>query len=107
MFFSGGYVALPTAAFVAFFQLTFIEAVALTKVLNIFSSLVATLVFVQEGLVDWRLGLILSAASFAGALFGAILARRVSNLWLRRIFVAVVIVMALKTLLLDVHRANL
>ena len=39
MFFSGGYVALPTAAFIAFFQLTFIEAVALTKVLNIFSSL--------------------------------------------------------------------
>ena len=54
-FFSGGYVALLTAAFVAFFQLTFIEAVALTKVLNIFSSLVATLVFALKGLVDWRL----------------------------------------------------
>ena len=106
-FFSGGYVALLTAAFVAFFQLTFIEAVALTKVLNIFSSLVATLVFALKGLVDWRLGLILGGASFAGALVGAVLARRVSNLWLRRIFVAAVIVMAIKTLLLDVRWANL
>jgi uncharacterized membrane protein YfcA len=106
-FFSGGYVALLTAAFVAFFHFTFIEAVALTKVLNMFSSLVATLVFAREGLVDWRLGLILSVASFAGGLLGAVLAKRVSNLWLRRIFVVAVIVMALKTLLLDVPWANL
>jgi hypothetical protein len=40
---------LLTAAFVAFFHFTFIEAVALTKVLNMFSSLVATLVFAKEG----------------------------------------------------------
>jgi hypothetical protein len=80
------------------FHFTFIEAVALTKVLNMFSSLV----FAREGLVDWRLGLILSPASFAGGLLGAVLAKRVSDLWLRRIFVVAVIVMASKTLLLDV-----
>jgi hypothetical protein len=45
------------------------------------SSLVATLVFATEGLVDWRLGLILSVASYAD-LLGAVLAKRVSNLWL-------------------------
>jgi uncharacterized protein len=98
---------LLTAAFVAFFHFTFIEAVALTKVLNMFSSLVATLVFAKEGFVDSRLGLILGVASFAGGLLGAVLAKRVSNLWLRRIFVVAVIVMALKTLLLDVPWANL
>jgi uncharacterized membrane protein YfcA len=54
-FFSGGCVALLTAAFVAFFHFTFIEAVALTKVLNVFSSLVATLVFARRGssIGDW------------------------------------------------------
>ncbi len=46
-------------------------------------------------------GLILSVASFAGGLLGAILAKRVSNLRLRRIFVVAVIVMALKALLFD------
>jgi hypothetical protein len=70
-----------TAAFVAFFYFTFIEAVALTKVLNMFSSLVATLVFARV----WR----------------------VSNLCLRRIFVIPIVVMVLKTLLLDVPWANL
>ena len=105
-FFSGGYVALLTAAFVAFFHFTFIKAVALTKVLNIFSSVVATLVFAKEGLVDWRLGLILNVAAFAGGLLGAVFAKRVSNLWLRRVFFVAVIFMALKTLLLDVPWAK-
>jgi uncharacterized protein len=67
----------------------------------------AALVFVREGLVDWPLGLILSAVRFAGGSLGAVLAQWVSNLWLRRIFVTSVIVMALKTLLLDVPWANL
>jgi uncharacterized protein len=101
-FFSGGYVAMLTAAFVAFFRLTFLEAVALTKVLNVLSSLVATLIFAHQGLVDWQLGLILSGASFAGAFLGAGIARKASNLLLRRIFVVAVIAMAIKTLLLDV-----
>jgi uncharacterized protein len=61
-FFSGGYVALLTATFVAFFHFTFIAAVALTKVLNMFSSLVATLIFAREGLVNWRVGPPLSLA---------------------------------------------
>ena len=41
-FFSGGYVALLTVAYVFFFRMTFTEAVAVTKVLNLFSSLIAT-----------------------------------------------------------------
>ena len=63
--------------------------------------LVATLIFAGKGLVDWGLGLGLSAASFAGAWLGAALARRVSNLWLRRVFIGAVVVMALKTLAFD------
>jgi uncharacterized protein len=87
---------------VTFFSLTNPKAGLTTA-----ASLVATLVFAGDGLVDWRLGLILGVASFAGGLLGAVLANRVSNLWLRRIFVTAVIVMALKTLLLDVPWANL
>jgi uncharacterized membrane protein YfcA len=51
-FFSGGYVALLTAACVALFRMTFLEAVAVTKVLNLFSSLVATAIFAAKGLID-------------------------------------------------------
>jgi len=100
-FFSGGYVALLTAAFVAFFKMTFIEAVAVTKVLNVFSSSVATVVFAVQGLIDWRLGLILGLSSFIGAMVGAVLARHMSTALLRRVFLAAVIVLALKTMVSD------
>ena len=103
-FFSGGYVAFLTAAYVAFFGMTFTEAVATTKVLNVGSSLVATAVFAAQGLVDWRLGALLGAVSFAGGLVGGLAARRMGNLWLRRVFLAAVIVLAVKTLFWAVGR---
>jgi uncharacterized membrane protein YfcA len=101
-FFSGGYVALLTAAYIAFFGMTFLEAVAVTKVLNVFSSLIATVVFAWQGIIDWKLGLVLSVVSFGGAVLGAAMARRLSNLWLRRVFLTAVVVMAVKTLAIDV-----
>jgi uncharacterized membrane protein YfcA len=78
-FFSGGYVVVLTAACVAVFRMSFAEAVGVTKVLNFFSSLVAT-------------------AASAGGLVGAALARRINNSWLRRIFPASVVALAVKTI---------
>jgi uncharacterized membrane protein YfcA len=101
-FFSGGYVILLTAAYVALFRMSFVEAVAVTKVLNFFSSLVAAAVYAGQGLIDWNLGVILSAAAFAGGLVGAVLAQRISNVWLRRVFLAAVVALAVKALLYDV-----
>ena len=95
-FFSGGYVALLTIAYVFFFRMTFTEAVAVTKVLNFFSSLIATAIFAWQGIIDWRLGFLLSAVSFAGAVIGATFARRMSDLWLRRVFLTTVVVLTVK-----------
>jgi uncharacterized membrane protein YfcA len=100
-FFSGGYVALLTAAYVAFFRLTFLDAVAITKVLNVVSSLVAVAIFTTEGIIDWPLSLPLSVVSFLGAIVGAVVARRMTNVWLRRVFLTAVIALAAKTLLYD------
>jgi hypothetical protein len=99
--FSGGYVTILTAVFVATFRMTFIEAIATTKVINVFSSGIATVIFMQRGLVDYRLGAILGATMFVGALLGARYAQRVSNLWLQRIYLAAVWLLGLKTLLFD------
>ena len=54
------------------------------------------------GLVDYRLGATLSVTMFLGAVVGARHARRLSNLWLRRIYLASVWLLGLKTLLFDV-----
>lgn len=98
-FFSGGYVTTLTASFVGFLNMTFLEAVAVTKVLNIFSSLIATLIFMSQGLVDYKLGIILGVTMFLGAILGAKFALKLSNLWLRRIFITTVLILAIRNLL--------
>jgi uncharacterized membrane protein YfcA len=98
-FFSGGYVTLLTMAYTTLFRMTLVEAIAMTKPLNIVSSLVATLVFATQGIVDYQLGFVLGAVMFTGGWLGSRFVLKMSDLWLRRIFVVSVIVLALKTLL--------
>jgi uncharacterized protein len=74
-----------------------------TKVLNLFSSLVATAVFAMRNLIDWKLALILGVVSFRGGTAGAVVARRLNNRLPRRVFLAAVIALAAKTLLYDVR----
>lgn len=98
-FFSGGYVTMLTATFVVVFGMTFLQAVANTKVINVFSSGIATLVFVSHGVVDWKLGVTLGVSMFLGALLGGHIAIFLSAVWLRRIFIAAVLGLAVKLLL--------
>jgi uncharacterized protein len=95
-FFSGGYVTLLTATFVTLFGMTFLQAIATTKVINVFSSAVATMIFLWRGVVDVRLGLILGATMFLGALLGARIALRLSAVWLRRIFITAALCLAVR-----------
>jgi len=96
--YSGGYVTMLTAAFVAFFGMTFTEAVASTKLINVFSSLVATIIFMRQGLVDYKLGLSLAVVMFVGAFIGAHVVTKLNDLWLKRIFIATVLILAIKTI---------
>lgn len=97
--FSGGYVTLLTATFVGCFGHTFVEAIATSKLVNTFSSFVATLVFIHLGLVKFRLGLLLGVAMFLGAFLGGRVVLRLPNRWLRGIYVVTVIVLALRLVL--------
>ena len=101
-FFSGGYVTILTAVYVALFRMSFVQAIATTKVVNVFSSAVATGIFIGHGVVDYRLGAILGIAMFVGALFGARFAVRIGERWLRRIFLTAVWALGLKALLFDI-----
>ena len=97
--FSGGYVTMLTASFVAFFGMTFTEAIAETKIINVFSSAVATIIFMWQGLVDYRLGAMLAVVMFVGAYVGAHTVTKLNDLWLKRIFLLTVLLLAVKTLL--------
>ncbi len=96
--YSGGYVTMLTAVYVAFFAMPFAEAVGSTKLINIFSSLVATLIFAWQGLIDYKLGAMLAVTMFIGAYIGAHYATRMNEVWLRRLFLATVLLLAAKTL---------
>jgi uncharacterized membrane protein YfcA len=102
-FFSGGYVTMLTAAWTTLFGMSFRHAVATTKIANLISSLTAVVIFAARDAIDWQLGAILSAAAFLGALVGARWTLLLSDVWLRRVFVAVVFILALKTLVFDVR----
>ncbi|MEQ1762504.1 MAG: sulfite exporter TauE/SafE family protein [Pyrinomonadaceae bacterium] len=96
--YSGGYVTILTAAFVAFMGMDYTESVGSTKLVNVFSSGVATVVFMWQGLVDYRLGAILAVTMFAGAYVGAHYASKMNEVWLTRIFLATVVLLAIQTL---------
>ncbi len=97
-FFSGGYVTLLTSSFIVLFRMTFLQSVATTKVINIFSSAVATAVFLWRGVVDAKLGIVLGMAMFLGALLGGRIALNLHPVWLRRIFITAVLGLAAKML---------
>lgn len=97
-FFSGGYVTLLTAAYVMLFRMTFVEAIATTKLINVFSSFIATLIFIKQGIVDYQLGMMLGFAMFIGGIIGGRLTLKLSNIWLQRIYLTVVAILACITL---------
>jgi len=96
--FSGGYVTMLTAVLVAFFGMTFSQSIAATKLINVVSSTIATAVFMWQGLVDYKLGLILGVTMFVGAYVGAYYTTKMSDVWLKRIFLITVLLLAIKIL---------
>jgi len=96
--YSGGYVTMLTASLVAFFGMTFTESVASTKLINVFSSLIATIIFMWQGLVDYKLGVILAVTMFIAAYAGAKIVTKLNDVWLKRIFLLTVLILAVKTI---------
>ncbi len=94
--YSGGYVTMLTAIYVGMFGMTFTQAVANTKVINIFSSLIATAIFAWQGLIDYKLGAILAVTMFIAAYIGAKIVTKLNDLWLKRIFLVTVVLLAIK-----------
>jgi uncharacterized membrane protein YfcA len=97
--YSGGYVTILTAVLIAFFGMTYAGSIAATKVLNVFSSSIATAVFIYQGLVNFQLGAVLAVSMFAGAYVGAHYASKMNEIWLRRIFLSAVILLAVKPII--------
>jgi hypothetical protein len=101
-FFSGGYVTMLTAVFAICFGMTFIESIAATKLMNLISSVVATAIFAWRGILDFKLGLALGVVAFAGGMLGGAITLKLKAVWLRRIFIAAVLALAARMLIVFV-----
>ncbi len=101
-FLSGGYATLITTAGIVFLRYSLIRAIAMSRLLNAASSLVAVIVFARYGIIDWRLGIALSIAAFLGGWLGSHWARKLPAVFLRRFFISAVAILAAKALIFDV-----
>jgi uncharacterized membrane protein YfcA len=101
-FFSGGYVTMLMAAGIFFFGYSFLRSLAMSRLMNVASSSIATCVFAWHGAVEWKLAALMGCAAFGGAWAGARWARTVPEKLLRAVFITTVAALALKSLVFDV-----
>jgi len=97
-FFSGGYVTLLSYVLVLTFGLSFLQVAFITKIFNIFSSLIACAFFYYHGLIDFSVGVPLAFSMSLGAFLGSKLAMQKGNIWVRNLFIVAAVFFAVKLL---------
>lgn len=98
-FFSGGYVTLLSYVLIVIFGLNFLQVAYISKLLNIFSSIIACVVFHFHGLIIFPVAIPLAIAMSLGAFAGSRLAVSKGNLWVRNIFIVTAVILAVKLLI--------
>ncbi len=97
----GGFYGVNLGTFLSYllilvFGQTFLESAATRKIIGLFLIVVAIGVFSVHRVIDYRYGGVLFAGSGAGSYLGAHYSDRLGNIWVRRLFLGVVLILALK-----------
>jgi hypothetical protein len=85
-------------ALVYFFGMTYLQAKATISVPGIFLTITTFTVFLLHGLVNFELGIPMTIGAYIGGAWGAHTALKKGDVWVRLIFVAVVIASGIKLL---------
>ena len=96
--FGGGANVFIIFSFVFLFGNTFLKAVANSKVPNLLFAFVSSLPFIISGYIDWFFAIPLMISTAIGSFFGARLAIKKGDRFIKMLFVALVIIMAVKLL---------
>ena len=97
---TGSFIALILVAVIGF---AFLEATAITKVVNWGTNLAALISFQLSGNVIWAIGLAMGVANLIGALFGVRVAINGGSAFIRKAFIAVTILLIVR-LGIDIFR---
>ncbi|MBI2657769.1 sulfite exporter TauE/SafE family protein [Candidatus Woesearchaeota archaeon] len=92
----GGAATIIIFVLVLVYGLSFHQAVANQKAVTLPITIIATLVFIYQGLVDYRIGIPLLIVNILGGYVGAILILKVRPIWLKLILVPISIALAVK-----------
>jgi uncharacterized membrane protein YfcA len=88
-YFGGGMGIMMLAAFAVVGMLDIHEMNALKTLLGVLVNALALAAFIIKGVVAWAPGLIMVVGAIIGGYFGAVLARKVDPLWIRRFVVVI------------------
>lgn len=83
--------------FARFYGYDFLHAAACARVLNVMTNLAAIALFVHSTQIMWGLAVTMAISNIAGSILGTRLALRGGNLFVRRVFVVLVIALVIKT----------
>ncbi|MFM7463111.1 MAG: TSUP family transporter [Actinomycetota bacterium] len=90
---TGSFISLILVAVIGF---AFLEATAMTKIVNWGTNLAAIITFQLTGHIIWAIGFALGAANLTGALLGVRVAVTGGSVLIRKAFIAVVILLILR-----------
>ncbi len=100
----GGFYGAGAATFLAYililvFGQTFLESAATLKVSSILMTLTSSLTFAAHGAVHYPLAASMFLGSVIGSTAGAYYSDRIGNVWIKRLFVGVALIMGIKLLM--------
>lgn len=92
----GGGATIIILLLILVYGLNFHDALANQKAITLPISVVATIVFVYQGLIDYKLGIPLFIVNLIGGFVGAGLVTKFKGLWLKRVIVPFIIILAIR-----------
>jgi uncharacterized membrane protein YfcA len=81
------------------FKRTFLEGTATLKLSSLMMTTMAALVFAIKGAIDYPLAAAMFLGCAIGSYFGAHYSDRIGNVWIKRLFIAIVLIMVVKLVL--------
>ncbi|SEG51126.1 TSUP family transporter [Oceanospirillum linum] len=85
-----------TASALHFYRMEMLKTLALARTMNFISNITSLVTFALLGHVAWGLGIAMGSTLMLGAWCGSHSAIRMGNLWVRRIFILLVILISLR-----------
>lgn len=98
-FYPAGIGTLFTYLLVIVFGSTFLESAGTNKIPILMLTMTAGIIFLFSGLIDYALAIALFLGSVIGSFVGSHYSDKIGNIWIKRMFFCIVIILSLKLLL--------